>query len=306
MASRHIALILNPLSGSGMQQPTVRRAAWARQIDVREVRAGYRAEALARDAVDKGAQVLIAAGGDGTVSAVAGVAVEHDVPLVVVPCGTRNHFAKDCGTDITDPAGELAAVEDGVELRVDVGMVNGQVFLDNVSVGFYAAMVRDPDYRRRRVRVAARYARRALLGGGRRASLCMPVPRGVVAPEQLLVALVSNNAYFPGVAPGPALRPRLDEGMLWVYLMGLPGARRPLAARVVRGTGRLISGRALVAAWPTSKQIMTTDTPSIPVGVDGEPAELQTPLEFAVCPRALRLLQPSRNEPVDRRFSLRW
>jgi diacylglycerol kinase family enzyme len=110
MASRHIALILNPLSGSGMQQPTVRRAAWARQIDVREVRAGYRAEALARDAVDKGAQVLTAAGGDGTVSAVAGLAVEHDVPLVVVPCGTRNHFAKDCGTDITDPAGELAAM----------------------------------------------------------------------------------------------------------------------------------------------------------------------------------------------------
>lgn len=150
------------------------------------------------------------------------------------------------------------------------------MFLDNVSVGFYAAMVRDPDYRRRRVRVAARYARRALLEGGRRASLCMPVPRGVVASEQLLVALVPNNAYFPGVAPGPALRPGLDGGMLWVYLMGLPGARRPLAARVVRGTGRLISGRALVAAWPTSKQIMTTDTPSIPVGVDGEPAELQT------------------------------
>lgn len=154
------------------------------------------------------------------------------------------------------------------------------MFLDNVSVGFYAAMVRDPDYRRRRVRVAARYARRALLGGGRRASLCMPVPRGVVASEQLLVALVPNNAYFPGVAPGPALRPGLDGGMLWVYLMGLPGARRPLAARVVRGTGWLISGRALVAERPTSKQIMTTDTPSIPVGVDGEPAELQPPLEF--------------------------
>jgi hypothetical protein len=54
MASRHIVLILNPLSGSGMHQPTVRRAACARQIDVREVCAGYRAEALARDAVDKG------------------------------------------------------------------------------------------------------------------------------------------------------------------------------------------------------------------------------------------------------------
>jgi len=240
------------------------------------------------------------------VSAIAGVAVEHDVPLVVVPCGTRNHFAKDCGADITDPAGELAAIEDGHEIRVDVGTVNGRVFLDNVSVGFYAAMVRDPDYRRRRIRVAARYARRAVFWGGRRASLRTPVPRRVAAPEQVLVTLVSNNAYFPVVVPGPALRPRLDEGMLWVYLLGLPGADRPLPARLVRGTGRLISGRALVAAWPTPQQTMTTDTPSIPVGVDGEAAELDTPLEFTVCPRALRLLQPSRHEPVDRQFSLRW
>ncbi len=176
--------------------------------------------------------MLVAAGGDGTLSAVAGVAVGHDVPLVVVPCGTRNHFAKDCGADITD--------------------------------------------------------------------------RRVVAPEQVLVVLVSNNAYSPGVAPSPALRPRLDEGMLWVYLLGLPGADRPLTARLVRGTDRLVSGRALVAAWPTTQQTMTTDTPSIPVGVDGEAAELNTPLEFTVRPRALRLLQPSRNEPVDRHFSLRW
>lgn len=306
MVSRRAVVILNPLSGSGMYQPTVRRAARERLIDVRELRTGHRAEALARDAVREGAKVLIAAGGDGTVSAVAAVAVEHDIPLVVVPCGTRNHFAKDCGADVTDPAGELAALEDGHEMRIDVGTINGQVFLDNVSVGFYAAMVSDPDYRRRRIRVAARYVQRALFRGRPRTSLNMPVPPRVVAPEQVLVALVSNNAYFPGVAPGPALRPRLDEGMLWVYLMGLPGAHRPLSARVTRGTGRLISGRTLVAAWPTAQQTMTTDSSSIPVGVDGEPAELDTPLEFTICPRALRLLQPKRNEPVDRQFSLRW
>lgn len=306
MASPSSILILNPMSGSGMHQPSIRRAAWARQIDVREVRAGYGADALACDAVHEGAEVLVAAGGDGTVSAVAGVAVEHDVALVVVPCGTRNHFAKDCGSDITDPAAQLAAIENGHEMRVDVGTVNGRVFLDNVSVGFYAAMVRDPDYRQRRIRVAARYARRAVFWGARRASLRTPVPRRVVAPEQVLVTVVSNNAYAPGVAPSPALRPRLDEGMLWVYLLGLPGANRPLPARLVRGTGRLISGRALVAAWPTTQQTMTTDTPSIPVGVDGEAAQLDTPLEFTVRPLALRLLQPSRNEPVERQFSLRW
>jgi diacylglycerol kinase family enzyme len=306
MAYTSITVILNPAAGSGRHQPGVRRAARARQIDVREVCAGSGAGALAQEAVNEGAEVLVAAGGDGTLSAVAGVAVAHEVALVVVPCGTRNHFANDCGVDITDPAGQLAAIEDGHESRVDVGTVNGRVFLNNVSVGFYAAMVRDPEYRRRRIRVAARYAQRAIFWGGRRASLRTPVPHRVVTPEQVLLALVSNNAYSPAVASGPALRPRLDEGKLWVYLVGLPGADRPLPARLVRGTGRLISGRPLVAAWPTTRQTMTTDTPSIPVGVDGEAAELNTPLEFTIRPGALRLLQPSRNEPVDRQFSLRW
>jgi diacylglycerol kinase family enzyme len=306
MAYTSVALILNPASGSGTHQSGVRYAAAVRHIDVREVRAGYGAGALAQEAVEQGAEVLVAAGGDGTVSAVAGVAVEHDVTLVVVPCGTRNHFAKDCGADIIDPAGQLAAIADGHEVRVDVGTVNGRVFLDNVSIGFYAAMVRDPEYRLHRIRVAARYVRRAVLWGGRSASLCISVPPRVVTPEQVLVVLVSNNAYSPGAAPGPALRPRLDEGMLWVYVVGLPGAHRRLPARLVRGTGRIVSGRAMVAAWPTTQQTMATDSSSIPVGIDGEAAELNTPLEFAVRPLALRLLQPSRDEPRDRQFSLRW
>jgi diacylglycerol kinase family enzyme len=66
MAAASIVLILNPMSGSGVHQPTVRRAGSTRQIDICEVRAGYRADALARDAVDESAQVLVATGGDGT------------------------------------------------------------------------------------------------------------------------------------------------------------------------------------------------------------------------------------------------
>jgi len=91
-------------------------------------------------------------------------------------------------------------------MRVDGGTINGQVFLDNVSVGFYAAMVRDPDYHRRRIRVAARYVQRALFRGRPRTSLHMPVPPRVVAPEQVLVALVSKQRVLPGrrARPGAA------------------------------------------------------------------------------------------------------
>src|SRR2546421_12643157 len=124
MVSSPAVLILNPLSGFGIHQPTVRCAARERLIDVREVRTGYRAEALARDAVREGVKALVAAGGDGTVSAVAAVAVEHDIPLVVVPCGTRKHFAKDCGADVTDPAGGLGAPGGGPRMTGRVGARN--------------------------------------------------------------------------------------------------------------------------------------------------------------------------------------
>jgi hypothetical protein len=120
MAYTSVTVILNPAAGSGTHQSGVRRAAEARQLDVRELHAGDRAGALAWEAVEQGAQVLVAAGGDGTVSAVAG----------------------------------------------DVRTVNGGVFLDNVSVGFYAAMVGDPQYRERRLRVAMRYVQRPCCGVG--------------------------------------------------------------------------------------------------------------------------------------------
>lgn len=70
MAYTSITVILNPAAGSGRHQPSIRRAARDRQIDVREVRAGSGAGALAQEAVDEGTEVLVAAGGDGTLSAV--------------------------------------------------------------------------------------------------------------------------------------------------------------------------------------------------------------------------------------------
>lgn len=163
--------------------------------------------------------MLVAAGGDGTLSAIAGVAVEHNGPLVVVPCGTRN--PRTAGQTLLTR--RVSSPRSRTATRYgSLSGVNGQVFLDNVSVSFYAAMVRDPGYRRRRIRVAARYVQRAVLGGGRCGRCARRCLAGSVASEQVLVALVSNNAYFPGGAPGSALHTRLDEGMLWLYLLGLP------------------------------------------------------------------------------------
>jgi diacylglycerol kinase family enzyme len=69
-------------------------------------------------------------------------ACAHDLPFACVPAGTRNHFARDLGVQRGDAVGALEAFTDGVERRIDVGEVNGSVFVDNVILGFYAEAVR--------------------------------------------------------------------------------------------------------------------------------------------------------------------
>lgn len=108
--------------------------------------------ALARRAVAGGADLLGVAGGDGTQALVAGVAAEHDVPFMVVSAGTRNHFAMDLGLDRDDPSTCLEALTDGVELRVDLGLIGDRVFVNNASFGAYAAVVQSPAYRAEKVR----------------------------------------------------------------------------------------------------------------------------------------------------------
>jgi diacylglycerol kinase family enzyme len=283
-----VCVIVNPGSGGGGHE-AVRDQARRRGWQVREVGPAADPAELAAPAH---ADVLVAAGGDGTVSAVAGVALDRGLPLVVAPCGTRNHFAADAGFDLADPARNLAAVDAGVESRVDVGQVNERIFLNNVSVGFYALMARDPQYRSHRLAITARYLRRALLGDGATLDVATTTGPRVVVPEQLLTILVSNNAYSPGIAPGPALRPRLDAGVLWVHLLGLNSGRSPVGLRLLGAAARLAVGRGKVAAWPTTSHELDTDRSPLTVAVDGEPTVVSGPLVFTCRPGALRLLRP--------------
>jgi diacylglycerol kinase family enzyme len=306
MLRRQAALIVNRRSGQGLHQPAVIRTAEARGMAVHPLPPSDDAGAAARRAVRDGAVVLAAAGGDGTISAVAQVAVDSDIPLIVVPCGTRNHFAGDCGADIINPATMLTALDDGQESRVDVGSVNGRIFLNNVSLGFYASMVRDPQYREHRLRITRRYLRRAMLGGGRTATLGIDMPARVTLPDQALAVLVANNAYSPGTAPGPALRPRLDGGSLWIYVLGVPAGTGPIGSRVVRRMLRLLTGQAPVAAWATYTQTVILPATGIPTAIDGEGGRLDGPLTFASHQAALRLLHPARPSSETRRLHLRW
>ncbi len=134
-------LIMNPRSGAGkVGRFGLREKAEAldAKVCVLDVARRQDVAALARRAADAGADLLGVAGGDGTQALVAAVAAERDLPFLVVSAGTRNHFALDLGLDGDDPSKCLEALTDGIELRIDLGVVNDRVFVNNASFGAYA------------------------------------------------------------------------------------------------------------------------------------------------------------------------
>ena len=148
--ARQPFIVMNPRSGGGkVVRFDLKNKAEALGAEVTLLDGpGYvDVAALVRDAVARGADLLGVAGGDGTQALVAGIAAEHDIPLLVISAGTRNHFALDLGLDRDDPSTCLDALTDGEEVRVDLGMIADRPFVNNASFGAYAEIVQSPEYR---------------------------------------------------------------------------------------------------------------------------------------------------------------
>jgi len=259
-------LIVNPRSGTESPTPDeLRDAARRRGVDVHFLEEGDDLAEVARNA---DADVLGMAGGDGSLAAVAGVALERDVPFVCIPYGTRNHYARDIGLDRDDPLGALEAF-DGVERRVDVGWVDDRLFLNNVSMGLYALLVHRRERHRRRRAVLARLRALLLVAREHRGKDQFVIDGDVVAAR---VVLVACNAYTLDLF-SIGKRERIDEGLLHVY--------------VPKGFRRM--------AWADrscTNLTIETARPSLRAAIDGEPARLGSPIEFRIEPGALRVLVP--------------
>ena len=192
-------LIMNPRSGGGkVARFALKDKAEALGATVALLEGPQTVDvgALARQAIAAGADLLGVAGGDGTQALVAGIAAEHDVPLLVISAGTRNHFALDLGLDREDPSRCLDALGDGgVELRVDLGVIAGRPFVNNASFGAYAAVVQSPAYRDDKRRTTTEMLPDLLVG--------QRGPRLVATAENVTVqgpqaVLVSNNRLWDG------------------------------------------------------------------------------------------------------------
>ncbi|MEU6522748.1 diacylglycerol kinase family protein [Streptomyces sp. NPDC046924] len=285
-------ILMNPRSGGG-KVGRFRLAERARAAGCRVVLldAGRDVVELARQAVAEGADLLAVAGGDGTQALVAEVAARHDLPFIVVPAGTRNHFALDLGLDREDPATALQALTDGVELRVDLGYAADRVFVNNASFGTYASVVTDPAYRNAKTRTTLRTLPGLLTG---EEALRLRARAGRTRVDGLQALLVSNNPYGRAVdAARPGRRERLDTGLLGLVCVRVGSTAE--AARLVHGprSGALVRLAA-------EEVVVDAGTDTLPVGIDGEHVVLPSPVVCRSAPGALRVRVP-RHRPHARR-----
>ena len=293
-------LIMNPRSGGGkvtkfgLKQKAEELGARVALLEGPQI---VDVAALARQAVADGADLLGVAGGDGTQALVAGIAAEHGLPFLVISAGTRNHFALDLGLDRDDPAAGLAALTDGEELRVDLGLIAGRTFVNNASFGAYAEVVRSPAYRDDK-RGTTLQMLPDLLGGHQGARLSAQAAGTTFDAPQAL--LVSNNPYEMSDVAGLGGRARLDTGTLGVVAVRINSARQ--AVELVRHARD--QGLAMLTA---EQVIVDADAAQIPVGIDGETVILPTPVHCTIQPRALRVVVP-RNRPgvPAPRAALEW
>ena len=288
--TRHSVVIANPASGGGKVESSGIEAV-AREHGIEVVLMGPDDDPadLARDAVRRGADALGMAGGDGSLAQVAQVAVDHDLPFVVVPAGTRNHFALDLGLDRTDPTLALAAFVRGAEHRVDYATVNGRMFLNNVSLGAYAAAVEQPEYRDSKLETTLKVLPELVEKGGPWFDLRVDVPEQGHWDSAALIQ-VSNGVYeMAGSAFGRRLH--LDEGELGVVAVDISHGA-DLAAITVLAAARHPERHAGVWPWSTRELTIGSGQARLGAGVDGEHAVLDVPLEFRVVRRGLRVLVP--------------
>ncbi|NUT55084.1 MAG: hypothetical protein HOQ03_03760 [Thermoleophilia bacterium] len=265
-------LIVNPRSGTDSPSPEeLIDAARERGVRVHVLEDGDDLQEIARSA---DAAALGMAGGDGSLAAVAEVALERDVPFVCIPFGTRNHFARDVGLDRDDPIAALAAFADGVERRVDVARANDRLFLNNVSLGIYARLVHRRERHRRRRDAFARLRALLLTLRDRRRTQRFTIDGQEVRARLVLVA---NNDYSLDLL-SLGERERLDERRLHVYI--------PHGIRRITWEERSCTELEIGAPLPRVR-----------TAVDGEPEELETPIRFRIEPAALRLLVPRAPEP---------
>ena len=242
-----------------------------------------------RDVAASGVDVLGMAGGDGSQAMVGTVAAELGLPMVVVPAGTRNHLALDLGLDRDDVVGALDAYGEAVERTMDLADLNGHVFVNNVSLGLYAAIVRSPAYRDAKVghdpvdaAAGSGTRHRALRPSLHRSGRCR-ASRRARDPDLQQPVRHDRGAL---VRAAPAWTPTSSASSPWCSAS--QGGAASFLAALATGHPERFEG---FTSWSTSTFEVTSDAP-IDIGLDGETMAMDPPLRFSIRPYPVRVRLP--------------
>jgi diacylglycerol kinase family enzyme len=293
-----VLVIVNGDAGSGHDEAAatrLRAALAAAGLDAELVLAGSGAQmiAAARDAVAGGAKLVAAGGGDGTMNAVASVLAGTNVVFGVLPMGTLNHFAKDLGIplELEEAVRNLAT---GRPKRVDVGEVNGRVFLNNSSLGLYPDIVRDRERQQRRLGrgkwPAALWATLAALRRYPFLSMRLHVGGEQLARRTPFVFIGNNRYTMEGLAIGE--RERIDDGLLSLYVAQTPTRLGLLRFAFDALRGKLGKRDDFDVLHAPELEIVAYRK-HLRVATDGEVTVMQPPLRYRVRPGALTVMVPA-------------
>lgn len=292
-----IPVIVNATAGNGSTSDWVAGlernfAAAGLRARVQVVQQGSDIAPAVAAAVKQGADIVVAGGGDGTVSAVAAGLVDTGVALGVLPMGTLNHFAKDLGIPLEQEQA-VAVLATGRQLEVDVGEVNGRIFINNSSLGLYPVIVRGREQRRRRLGHGKwRALLEASIAAARRYALLTVQVEvdGQTLTRRTPFVFIGNNKYsMEGFEIGA--REKLDCGTLSLYLtqgMGRFGLLRLALLALLRRLDYERDFDQLLAP----EFVVRTGHARLRVATDGEITMMDTPLRYRVLPGALHVAVP--------------
>ncbi|CAN7386068.1 diacylglycerol/lipid kinase family protein [Duganella sp. LjRoot269] len=260
--------------------------------DITLARSGDEMIARAEKAVADGAPLVVAGGGDGTINAVASVLVGSRTRLGVLPLGTLNHFAKDLKIPL-DLDGAVANAVLGRACQIDVGEVNGRIFLNNSSLGMYPDIVRDREQQQKKLGRGKWLAFGHALFAALRRFPFMSVRLKINGEAHLRrtpFVFIGNNEYLQGLTMGA--RERLDSGKLCLYV-----AQNPTRLGLLRYALHALFGKLAEArdfdVLSASELVIETRHHRLRVATDGEVTHMQPPLCYRSRASALSVIVPA-------------
>jgi diacylglycerol kinase family enzyme len=261
------------------------------KVDV-ELVTGSDCPVRCRAIAERGDELLIVGGGDGTISAAASALVGTKTLLGILPLGTLNHFAKDLGIPMKiEDAARLIAKRSA--RQVDVAEMNEHVFINNSAIGLYPLMVRDRDIQQRRLGRSKRLAmvvasaRTLLRFGHQRLTLTVNDEKARIDTPLLFVG---NNDYRIDIG-APGERESIEDGRLSVFVMRKK-TRRGFIGASIRALLNRTRDDDMVKLENVERLRVSSRRKALAVSLDGEVVRAETPLDYKIRKKALRVIAP--------------